>query len=121
MSDVTDSYKLRSYEKYEFTAPYTNGVCSIRLSTLFGEDGDIRISNNAAAYTLWNGCLYVYEYGAKDILVYSFEKNEAFRHEIANADMLGEEYDSVCIFVYDSGKKCSIVTWDNPFDRILRG
>lgn len=116
LSDVTSEYKLKTYEKYELIDSYVDGVASLRLSLLFGDSSDILIADNVAAYSVWSGYLYIYEYDSNDILVYSFEKNEAFRCEIDNTIMPNESFDVISVFVFDSGRKCNIITWDNPLE-----
>lgn len=111
LDEVTDSYELQDYEKYELR----NENGEIYRFALFKDEAPLLIAQNIVTTAKWTDYHYFYCEGADEITVYSETENKTFLYDISSAKINEREYHKASIYVTDGGKKCNVVTFFDEF------
>ncbi|MBE6682868.1 MAG: hypothetical protein E7595_01810 [Ruminococcaceae bacterium] len=111
MSDVTDSYPLKEYEKYLIKSD----IYGIYREPIFDTDTEIVIQADIECSAEWNGYRYFYLKQEAAIAVYSEKNNEIFYHDISDLNISEREYHEISIYITDGGKSCNLLTFYDDF------
>ncbi len=114
MSEVTEDYALREYEKYTVKSD-VNGIYRVPI---FDGETETVLQSEIECSAEWNGFKYYYLKNEQAIAIYHEQSNEIFYYDISDKSIDKVKYNEISIYITDNGKKCNVLTfYDDFFDK----